>query len=140
MSNDVAQDHLALAQLAELSARLVSHTETVERLVNGIRNHVLFAGTVTIGADGWYHFGWGAMCGSVEITNVSTTNTLVVAASWPSGVAPDNGPGVHKVPPKIWRLVNIDSPTVTIYGTAGDEVGVQAFTVGGISGQGAAAV
>ena len=138
MSNDVASDHLALAQLAELSARLLSATETVERLANGIRNHVLFAGTVTLNSDGLWTFGWGAMCGSAEITNVSASTTLTVAPGI-SSVAPLQGPGVHKIQPQTFRIVNIDSSTMTIYGTAGDTVGVQAFTTGGLAGQGVAA-
>lgn len=138
MSRDVVQDHLALAQLAELSARLLSTTEALERLATGIRNHVLFAGTVTIGADGWFGLSFGVPCGAVEVTNTSAANTCKVVGD-PPGNEPIQGPGVHYVPPKIFRVVNVDSPTITIYGTAGDRVGVQAFTTGGFAGQGAAA-
>lgn len=132
-----AQESLALAQLAELSHRLISLTETTERLASGVTNHVLFAGTITIGTDGWYPFGWDATCGSVEITNPGE-NTVKVSSTSP-GNEGVQGPGMHYVQPGTFRILNIGSRMLTIYGTAGDLVGVQAFTIGGFAGQGVSA-
>jgi hypothetical protein len=137
-----AEDSLVLAQLAELTQRLTSQTETTERLANGIINHVLFAGTVTLPAAdptgvSYVPFQYGATCGSVEITN-SGTNLVTVLASVHSGVVPTTGTGVHQVKPGRWRVLNIGSRFFTVYGTAGDVVGVQAFTVGGQFGAGIA--
>ena len=137
MSHDVAQDALALAQLAEVSHRLMSLTETTERLAVGITNHVLFAGTIMIETQGWYGFAWNATCGAVEITNKGA-NIVKVVASMP-GNDSYQGAGVHYVQPGTFRILNIGARYLTLYGTASDLVGVQAFTVGGIAGQGRAA-
>lgn len=137
MSKDVAQDALALAQLAELSHRLLSLTETTERLAVGITNHVLFAGTVQITADGWYGFAWNATCGAIEITNPGE-NIVKVVSSGP-GNDTYQGAGVHFVQPGTFRVLNIGSRVLTVYGTEDDFVGVQAFTTGGVAGQGLAA-
>jgi hypothetical protein len=137
VSHDVAQDTLALAQLAELSHRLLSLTETTERLAVGITNHVLFAGTVQIDANGWYGFAWQATCGAIEVTNPGSNIVKVVSS------APGNdtyqGAGVHFVQPGTFRILNIGSRVLTVYGTINDFVGVQAFTTGGVAGQGLAA-
>lgn len=139
MSRDLAQDTLALAQLAELSHRLLSHTETVERLAAGIVNHTLFAGTVTLNdapdGTGFWTFEFRATCGSIEVWNTSASDDLIVAPG-AAGIQPIQGPGVHYIEPGIWRNVNVDSRVVTVWGTAGQLVGVQAFTVGGLGGGG----
>ena len=137
MSKDVAQDALALAQLAELSHRLLSATETMERLTVGITNHVLFAGSVTLDSTGQYTFQWQARCGAIEITNPDATQTLKVVPT-AGGNDTYQGPGVHYVQPATYRVLNMDSQIVTITGTANKVIGVQAFTIGGIFGQGKA--
>lgn len=137
MSKDVAQDTLALAQLAELSHRLLSLTETTERLAVGITNHVLFAGSITIDSNGWYSFAWNATCGSVEVTNPGANQVKVVSSG--PGNESYQGAGVHFVKPATFRILNIGSRVLTIYGTANDVIGVQAFTTGGVAGQGRAA-
>jgi hypothetical protein len=131
------QDSLALAQLAELSQRIMSLTETTERLASGITNHVLFAGTVTIEASGWFGFTWQATCGAIEVTNPGS-NIVKVVSTMP-GNDTFQGPGVHYVQPGTFRILNIGSRYLTLYGTAADLIGVQAFTTGGIAGQGLAA-
>jgi hypothetical protein len=137
MSHDVVHDSLALAQLAELSHRLLSLTETTERLASGITNHVLYAGTIRITADGWASFSWQATCGAVEVTNPGA-NVVKVVASGP-GNDSNEGTGTHFVRPGTFRILNINARTFTIYGTVNDLVGVQAFTTGGVAGQGRAA-
>lgn len=142
MSRDLAQDTLALAQLAELSHRLISLTETTERLANGITNHVLFAGTVTLQTsaegDGFWTFQFGATCGSVEVHNVDDADQLVVAPG-AANSRPIHGPGVHYIAPGTWRVVNVDQRVFTVWGPPALLVGVQALTVGGLTGAGPAA-
>lgn len=142
MSRDLAQDTLALAELAELSHRLTSLTETVERLAVGITNHVLFAGTVTLNTfpdgEGFWTFQFAATCGSVEVHNTGVTEQLVVAPG-SANARPVHGPGVHYIEPGTWRVVNIDQRVFTVWGPAAQLVGVQALTVGGLTGAGPAA-
>jgi hypothetical protein len=137
MTRDLAQDTLAVAQLAQLSHDLQSLTQTTERLAVGITNHVLFAGTVELGTGGFWTFSWGATCGSIEVHNVAETDPIIVSPG-AANVQPRLGPGVHYIPAGIWRSVNVDSRMVTLWGTAGQLVGVQALTVGGLVGGGPA--
>lgn len=135
------RDALTLGELGELQARILSQTESIERLANGIVNHVLFAGTIQLppavnGVSSW-SFQFGSTCGSVEIS-VPGTNVVTVAASTPSGDVPTVGTGIHKVQDGTWRLLNIGQRFFTVYGTAADFVGVQAFTTGGVYGGGVA--
>lgn len=141
MGHSDAEDAYARAQLAELSHRLLSMTETVERLVSGITNHVLFAGTVFLdkpaadASGGYFTFQFGAPCGSVEIHNTSESDVIVVEPG-PANVRPIQGPGVHYIEPGTWRSVNLDQRVFTIWGATNQRVGVQALTVGGIIGGG----
>lgn len=134
MSSNVAQDTLALAQLAELSARLQSQTETVERLVVGITNHVLFAGTIQVPTEGYWLLNYGATIGSVELWN-PTANLATIVVGMPTDRVATVGPGVHRVPPGTFRSVNIGSRFATVYGTAADLLGVHAWTTGTPAGQ-----
>lgn len=129
MGTSVAQDALALAQLAELSARLQSQTETVERLVAGITNHVLYAGTILIPAEGYFLLNFGATIGAVELWN-PTANLATIVSGMPTDRVATNGPGVHRVNAGTFRSVNVGARFVTVYGTAGDLYGVHAWTTG----------
>jgi hypothetical protein len=125
--HNAAEESLVLAQLAEHTANLLTLTQTVERLTTGIVNHTLFAGTVELDANGQYPFIWGATCGSVDIWNASETNSIVVTSSV-LGSSGRVGPGVHYVPPGSWRNLAIGTRFLSLYGVAGDLVGVQAWT------------
>ena len=131
----------ALAELAELSHRLLTTTETVERLASGITNHVLFAGTVTLltGPESTFYwtFQFGAPCGVAEVHNWSSTDDLVVEPG-PANVRPVQGPGVHYIKPGTFRMCNLDQRVFTIWGSSAQLVGVQALTIGGIVGAGRA--
>lgn len=127
-------------QVARMSHALMTLSETSERLATGVRDHVLYAGTVKLvdngGGVGYWMGEWSATCGSAEISNDADNDDLVVVASTVQANPPSHGTGVYQVPSGVWRLVNVGQRVLTVYGTVGDVVGVQALTTGGVYGAG----
>lgn len=128
------------AMLQELSHQTKSLSVVSERLSNGVKDHVLYAGSVTLadngtGTVGVRAFQWEATCGSIEVHN-TTTHNVVVTSSTVQANPPTFGQGVHHVKANVWRLCNIGSRFLTIYGTIGDVIEVQALTTGGVYGGG----
>ncbi len=127
-------------QVAKMSHALQSLSEVSERLASGVKDHVLFAGSVKLldvgnGTVFAKQFEFGATCGSAEIFNPGA-NLIVVQASTQQGNIPQFGQGTYRVPTNTWRLVNIGQRVFTVYSTAADIVGVQALTTGGVYGAG----
>lgn len=117
----------ALAQQIEYANE---HTSVIaERLASGVVNNVLQVGTFTLDTTGQFNLSWQTTCGCVEIFNHSAANLMTVVAG-ASGIAPVGGAGVSRIPFGIRRVVNINAHGITVFGTAGDVFGLQAWTTG----------
>lgn len=106
---------------------LLHSTETSERLTNGIVNKVLEVATRTIPSDGFVSKDYGATIGHVEVFNLGNNDMTVCSGT--GGTPPQGGTGVSIVPPGTSRTIHINSRSWTVYGTVGDRVSYQAFTV-----------
>lgn len=126
--NRTIDDVLAAAMLEQLSYITTHTSQTAERLAVGVMNNVLETGTRVIDSSGGVGFNWQSTCGAIEVRNYS--GSVLVVSSGTPGVAPIQGAGVNYVEPYTWRVLNVCSRTVAIYGTAGARVGYQAFTTG----------
>ncbi len=117
----------------ELLTDIAMHTsDTARRLMPyGVTNGVLEVSTRLIPSEGWIQLTWQTTCGAIEVHNPGT-NVVTVVGTLGAGTRPMAGIGVSHVQAGQWRAVNVNSRAVTIYGTAGDYVGIQAFTAGGI--------
>lgn len=106
---------------------LLNSTETSERLTNGIVNRVLEVATRPIPTDGYLSGSYGATIGHVEVFNLGNNDMTVTSGR--GGTPPQNGTGVSVVPPGVSRTIHINSRDWTCYGTPGDRVSYQAFTI-----------
>lgn len=128
--------------LAQAYMHALTHsTQTTERLTNGIVNSVLEVATKAIPAapNNFVTLDYGATIGAVEVFNHGT-NVMTVASGGGSGVQPLGGTGVSRIEPGTGRVINVNSRSAVIYGTAGDYVGYQAFTRGSLGRNGIGAV
>lgn len=114
--------------LAELRYIRAHTSRTAELLGTGVVNNVLQVSTFVFDSTGMISLAWQATCGSIVVRNLSTSNTVTVA-SGPASVTP-SGTGSWTVPAATKDVVNVNSRIITLYGTAGQSVCVQAFTVG----------
>lgn len=125
---DSEAEVLLTAALQQLSYDIAHLTETSEKLATGVVNHVLEAGTRLVDSTGaGITLAFQATVGSLLVRNPSTS-TITVAAGQGAGVRPSVGPGVHDVEGRTWRIVPINARYCTIYGTAGQRVGYEAYT------------
>src|SRR5688572_5015063 len=109
-------------QVARMSHALQTLSETSERLATGVKDHVLFAGSVKLldvgnGTVFAWQFQFNATCGSAEIFNPGD-NDVVVQTSTQGGNIPQFGQGTYRVPATTFRLVNIGQRYFTVYSTA----------------------
>ena len=123
------QRTLAAQQLQELRTLAETTTELAARFQGQAVNNVLEIGTVILPPAGQNGHSWQAAAGSIEVDNQGTHPMTVVAAS-PAATAPTSGTGMYPVPANSRRVINVASREVTVYGTAGDVYGYQAFTAG----------
>jgi hypothetical protein len=106
-----------------------AHTSrTAEILATGVKNNVLEVGTRVIPASGMIQLAWAATCGSIAVRNLSAAHPVVVAAG-PASITP-TGIGSWTVPAGEKDVVNTNSRVLTLYGTAGESLCYQAWTVG----------
>lgn len=127
----------ALLDQLKYSAEHLSRTS--ERLASGVTNHVLEMKTHTFDSTGMLQLNFQATCGAVKISNVGQ-NDVTVTSSTGNGIPPNGGVGVGLVRAGTWDVVNVNSRFFTLYGTSGQSVFYQAFTVGGIIGGGLIAI
>ncbi len=126
---------VVLEQIAERQTYDLEHrSETAERLATGVTNSVLEVSTVTMPTEGYIQRAYQTTCGAIEIHNSGANRVTVVNST--AGTRPTQGIGVSHVEPGTGRTVNVNSRVVTIWGTAGDLVGIQAFSVGGAGAAG----
>lgn len=131
-----AERVLAGEMLQELRTLQATMTSFVAKLSGRITNNVLESGTRTFPAAGVITRDWGSVCGAVEVANLGAHTVTVAAGSANSTTAPTDGPGVFPVPAGAVRLVNVAAREVSFYGTSGEQISIQAFAGGGISGWG----
>ena len=106
------------------------HTSVIaERLSTGVINNVLQVGTYTLDTSGQFNISWQTTCGCVEIYNHSAANLMTIVAG-ASGIASIGGAGTSRIPFGVRRVVNINAHGITVFGTAGDVFGLQAWTTG----------
>jgi len=125
-----AERILAAEILQELRGHTRVLTEYSEKIAHGAINHVLEVGTRTLPDDGYYSRTWRVSTGSIEVRNLGQGEMTVVSSS-PGSSAPVDGVGVYIVPAGSCALVNLASPDVTIWGTAGERFSYQVYTRGG---------
>lgn len=127
---------LVLELLQQMKYATAHLSKTSELLATGVTNHVLEVKTHTFDATGVLTLEFNATCGALKVSNIGITD-VTVTSSTPQGAAPPNGGvGVGVVPAGTWDVVNLASRFFTLYGTSGQRVFYQAFTIGGIIGGG----
>jgi len=118
---------LVAEMLQEIRLLRQTTTEEAGKLRGQLVNNVLEVGTYTIAADGILARSYNVPCGSVAVINLGTAE-VTVTSSPPGPAAPAGGAGVTIVPASSWLSVPIGTRNITIYGTVGARVGLQAFT------------
>lgn len=102
-------------------------TKLIGQLRGGIHNDVLGVELAEFDDDGVITRQYGVPTGSVFVANHGTGN--VVVSSGPQGpAAPGGGKGLGRVPAGSAQVINLASPNLTLYGTAGELVSLQVFT------------
>lgn len=104
-------------------------TEFAARLQGQVVNNVLESGTRILDASGTYTTEWQAAGGCVYVRNLGTHPMTVTSRPVePGGTAPSSGTGIWILPAGAADTVPLASRTMTVYGTTGDQVGVQVYT------------
>lgn len=142
-----AEEKALFQQLLEQLRYSTTHlSRTSELLATGVMNHVLDVATLTIPTApdpqaGYLTKSYQATAGCMKVTNLGTAE-ISVCASAPTGpTAPPNGGfGTTVVPAGASDVVSLASRTWTIYGTSGQRVAFQVFTVGALAVGGLVAI
>jgi len=117
-------------QLDAIVHELQTNTAALSKLHGQVQNGVLEMATYVIPAAGYVTSQYKAPMGSIEIENFGA-NPMRFAAEQPAGgAAPVVGVGRRKIASNTHRVLAAVTHVWTIYGTAGDEVAIQAFTAG----------
>jgi hypothetical protein len=125
-----AERILAAELLAEFRHFQQSQTAFVERIAGRITNHVLAVRTVQVDAAGDpITLTFGTPIGAVRVRAAGHAVT-VVAGPATGSVAPTTGTGVWTVPANTADTIPIAAAEVTLWGTAADLIGVQAYSAG----------
>lgn len=124
------REELARELLDELARLRQATTQAAERLGALVINHTLEVFTLAIPAEGYIEREWQVPAGCVVVDNHGA-NPMTVSSAGPGPAAP-TGTGAHRVPAGKLRAVNVASRHITVYGTAGDLVSVQALTTGAV--------
>lgn len=128
MGTDRALEKLAQQILEDMSYIRQHSSKTSELLATGVTNSILDVATDVFPTAGAIALSWAATCGAIEVSNHGDY-PVFVSASANSGTAT---PRMPRVDPGTVRVINVASRNVTLYGTAGETVGWQASTRGGI--------
>ncbi len=115
--------------LEERSYNLEHQSRTSELLATGVTNNVLEVASRVFDTSAIIMLSFQATVGAIEVVNHGTNRVTVVGGA--SGTRSTSGPGVSHVEPGAGRIINVNNRVVTIFGTSGDLVGWQAYTVGG---------
>lgn len=117
------------AMLTELRQLRQTSTELAARERGGVVNGVLDVRVWAFDTSGLLALGYQVAIGSLVVANLSTTAEVTVQAGTQSGdSAPTSGRGIQVVPASSWLAVPIGSHACTLYGTAGQRIGLQVFT------------
>ena len=66
---------------------------------------------------------------AIAVTNYTGNGPVTVAAGPPAGAAPGPGAGTHKLDAGAFAIFNDDTADWTIYGTPGNVLDVQIFSI-----------
>ena len=123
-SDSLVEAQFAMAgALAAVEGRL---TQLVDSIRGQVVNGVLFAGTVTLDANGMYMTSFEVPFGSVAIGN-STAGTVSFQNEGPQVSAPLTGVGVFTVAAGKSATVPIAGRALTLYGAAGGSVQLSVY-------------
>ena len=120
-------EHLLVAELLQ-EIRTLRETSSAhaQSLLGAVVNEVLVVETTKFDADGVVSRQYRTMVGSVVVANIGTADVSVSSSPPASGIGA-TGVGQYVVRKDTAVSVPIGSRTVTIYGTAGDTVGLQVY-------------
>lgn len=121
-----AEREVANAILEQLKYIAAHTSRTSELLSTGVINGVLEAATWTFGTDGRLMRQWGATAGTVQVTNLGTGDVVLAAGA--VATAPNGGNACTIIPAGTVGTFSVASRVVTLFGTAGERVVLQAFT------------
>lgn len=112
--------------LAELRHQHGTSTQLAGHLRGLMANDLLSSDLATFDSQGQIQRNWPSPFGSVAVHNHGTS-PVFVSADPPQDVAP-RGRGAALVPAGGFDLLDLHGTAVTLYGTPGDQVTLQAFT------------
>lgn len=124
---------LAAEALADLRAYAQTQTAFAERLAGQVINHVLDVATHVFGPEPTVPLAWHVAAGAIVVDNQGAGEVWVTSTG-PSASPPTGGQGVYVVPAGQIRTIAVASRQVTLYGTEGERVCVQAFSAGILPG------
>jgi hypothetical protein len=128
MGKQQLSDEVVAALVDDIRYLRGTATEMAAHLRSQAVNGVLEVATLAITSDGNLTRTYNTAVGSVVVVNANAT-AVTVASGGPTGtVAPTSGRGVMTVPANSWLAVPIGAHQFTVYGTAGQLVGLQVFT------------
>jgi hypothetical protein len=114
--------------LVEVRSLKATSTELAAHVRSGIVNNVLEVRLATFPASGIITRSYPTPYGSVQVTNHSDANPIIVSADPAQATAPAGGGGTSRVDAGTSRLVDLHGRALTLYGTDGDNVSFQVFT------------
>lgn len=124
-----ATEQEASSQLDQLAHDMATLTQQMARVASNQINNVLLVETVAIPAAGGFQRDTHVPIGYVEVRNLGASEVTVVTGGLASS-APKVGVGVSVVPAGQVQKINLAASTFAVYGTAGERVCLQAFSVG----------
>lgn len=126
-------DRLLTAELLAAVRQTTQQTSALTAAIGrqGSTNGVIDVALVTIPAEGVARFDYPTLIGSVLVQNHGAADTMTVQSGQPASSstgAPTQGRGVGLVGPGERLVMAIGDRSVSVWGTAGDQVHLQAFT------------
>lgn len=130
------QEHLEEAGRTETDHAVLDRLVGIERVLSAMsemvvtrQRRVLWSGTALIGPTGVWHRRLPSGSRAIFVMNFSGNGLVTVASGAPLGAAPGPGGGTHNCPAGVAAVFNADTDDWTLYGTPGNAVDVQIFSI-----------
>lgn len=130
------QEHLEDRSHLETDPAVLDRLVGIERILTAVgelvvtqRRRVLWSGTALIGETGVWHRRLPVGSRAIFVINYSGNGNVTVASGAPLGAAPGPGGGTHNCPAGVAAVFNADTDDWTLYGTPGNAVDVQIFSI-----------
>lgn len=122
-----AEVDLQRIELADAVHAIRTMTEEIGKLRSQVVNDVLTSELLTLDATGQASREFRVPFGSVTVANPNGSE-VILQGGGAQGSPPGGGNGVHAIPSGTQRTINLSHHVLTLYGTPGARISLEAFT------------